>query len=61
MQADCICRLFGPERGRQDVSFALYPGEVLGRANPVPANRPFCRRFPRSCRRIAVRYRNGAD
>jgi putative phosphonate transport system ATP-binding protein len=30
LQAEHVTHLFGPEQGCQDVSFTLYPGEVLG-------------------------------
>ncbi|MDR1934240.1 MAG: phosphonate C-P lyase system protein PhnK [Candidatus Accumulibacter sp.] len=30
MRAEGVTRLFGPEKGCQDISFTLYPGEVLG-------------------------------
>ncbi|TLX63121.1 phosphonate C-P lyase system protein PhnK [Stutzerimonas nosocomialis] len=30
LQVSCLTRLYGPDTGCQDVSFELYPGEVLG-------------------------------
>ncbi|MDR0716939.1 MAG: phosphonate C-P lyase system protein PhnK [Azoarcus sp.] len=64
MQADGLCRLFGPEQGCQDISFTLYPGEVLGLVGESGSGKStllstLSGRLPPD--RGRVRYRDGAD
>jgi putative phosphonate transport system ATP-binding protein len=64
MQVDGLCRLFGPEQGCQDISFALYPGEVLGLVGESGSGKStllstLSGRLPPE--RGTVRYRDGAD
>lgn len=64
LRVDDVCRLFGPEQGCQEVSFALYPGEVLGLVGESGSGKStllstLSGRLPPD--RGRVRYRDGAD
>jgi putative phosphonate transport system ATP-binding protein len=64
MRADGVCRLFGPEQGCQDITFTLYPGEVLGLVGESGSGKltllsTLSGRLPPE--RGTVRYRDGAD
>ncbi|MDR0672822.1 MAG: phosphonate C-P lyase system protein PhnK [Zoogloeaceae bacterium] len=64
LQVDDVCRLFGPEQGCQEVSFTLYPGEVLGLVGESGSGKStllstLSGRLPPD--RGRVRYRDGAD
>jgi putative phosphonate transport system ATP-binding protein len=64
MQVDGVCRLFGPEQGCQDISFTLYPGEVLGLVGESGSGKStllstLSGRLPPE--RGSVRYRDGTE